>query len=729
MARKRKTGKALPAAEAALQATDAPIEETAATPACPAAPVPEAAPVEGQSTAAPEGAPVPVAVEKGGEAPLAPPAAAAPSAPIQCQKDSFRLFLAGLWAALVALPDRLAAWLASTAVGKFFYGYETTCTLLEESRLASLCQNSRVYGRLRPFRIRLANTVAHSRVLAAARDAAALLRHTETRIYGVLFGTFGIYTILVWVIRYFATYTQNADYSVLITGIVILVLSLPLLLMARPLCATVQESAILSVLLYRFVGLPRHTYVRGHHAVMNGTVAFLGGSALGILVFFVHPLWILASLGCLLAFFLLLSSPELCLFSGLFLSPFLILTEGPSFVLAVVAALGLLSFFTKVLLGKRIFSFGPVDMAVLLLIFWHVVAAFFSYGGSSSVTLALQHALLIGGAYFLSAGLLNTAAQVERAVNALLSGGVVVAALGLFQQLTGNTLAAWLDNALYARISERITTVFADPSVLGVYLILLIPFTLARMLHRESHPLSRFSACLSCLVLMVAVIYTCSRGAWIGILVALLVFLVACNPHMLYLVIPVAVCIPFLWQQGESPFGALSGATTVVSSTASYRSQVWRGVWAMLNDRPFGGIGAGQDAFCALYPYYALSGAEGAIHSYNLFLQLWCEGGLVAPLLFGLFLLALYQCLLTHRRAEGNDTLRLYNIAAGCGMLAVLVNGLMDAVFYNSRVMFIFYAIAGVAVALPRVGAAEKKRHAPIQGLDGTAAEYEFQVA
>jgi hypothetical protein len=48
-----------------------------------------------------------------------------------------------------------------------------------------------------------------------------------------------------------------------------------------------------------------------------------------------------------------------------------------------------------------------------------------------------------------------------------------------------------------------------------------------------------------------------------------------------------------------------------------------------------------------------------------------------------------------------------------CGMLALLLMGLTDHVFYNYRVFLMFWLLAGVSVAQTRVGRAEMERGAP----------------
>ena len=140
----------------------------------------------------------------------------------------------------------------------------------------------------------------------------------------------------------------------------------------------------------------------------------------------------------------------------------------------------------------------------------------------------------------------------------------------------------------------------------------------------------------------------------------------------------------------------------------------------MAKEHLLGGVGVGESAFRAYYPLYSLSGIEGATHAHNLLLQLLCEFGVLGPMLFLLFAVFLYQCLFSHQAEETDEEIRLSSIAAGCGIFAVLINGLFDYVFYNSRVFFLFFVVVGIAVALSRVGRVERTRSAPIYDKGST---------
>ena len=67
-------------------------------------------------------------------------------------------------------------------------------------------------------------------------------------------------------------------------------------------------------------------------------------------------------------------------------------------------------------------------------------------------------------------------------------------------------------------------------------------------------------------------------------------------------------------------------------------------------------------------------------------------------------------------------------MAASGGIFAVLIFGLTDHVFYNARIFFLFFAVAGIAAALSRVGRLERKRNAPLRDTEAEAYSIEIEL-
>ena len=634
---------------------------------------------------------------------------------------------ASFFSSFLSFPARVAAWLAASAVGRFFHAYDKSCEVVNESRTMRTLTGNRARGVASPLRRKIGELFTHSPLAGFLGRVGDMLRYTETRAYGILFSTFGLYTILVFVIRYFAQWARDGKQSALITGVAVTLLSIPLLFSARPIYVTMQESRLLNAFFYRLIGLPQYPYVKKKTLTINSTVAFLIGSLFGIICFFVHPLYLVIGLLGIAVFLLLFFSPELCLYSALALCPFFFLFERPTFLLATLVLIGTVSYLFKQLLGKRTFSFKPLDLTVLLLCAMYTVAALFTHGGAASSAEAILYAILLLG-YFLSANLLNSSAAIQRAITAITIGGVATALLGLYQQFAGRAVADWLDNAAYDYIGGRITAAFGNPNILATYLILLFPFVTAGIL-KKSRLRERAGSLLLFGLFMAAIILTWSRGAWIGVILSLAIFLFAYNPATMYIWVPAAIgSFVALQHFGSAVASRLNSAFSLLGdSSISYRISTWQGAYEMAKDHLLGGIGVGQEAFSAVYPYYALSGIEAAPHAHNLLLQYLCEFGLIGPLLLLLFTVTFFQCVISHQHEETNSTLRLYSLAAGGGILAVLIFGLTDHVFYNARIFFLFFAVAGIAAAISRVGKIERQRNTPLHDIG--AKTYAIDIA
>ena len=119
----------------------------------------------------------------------------------------------------------------------------------------------------------------------------------------------------------------------------------------------------------------------------------------------------------------------------------------------------------------------------------------------------------------------------------------------------------------------------------------------------------------------------------------------------------------------------------------------------MLKDYWICGIGPGDAAFNLVYPKYSFSGVE-APHSHNLFLQIVCDAGIVAVLLFVMILYHWVRELCAAFCGEKVWKWKLQQVAMLAGMAGFLVQAMTDYSFYNYRVMFLFWVYIAVGALL-----------------------------
>ncbi len=123
----------------------------------------------------------------------------------------------------------------------------------------------------------------------------------------------------------------------------------------------------------------------------------------------------------------------------------------------------------------------------------------------------------------------------------------------------------------------------------------------------------------------------------------------------------------------------------------------------MIRDYP-AGIGVGEGAFGYLYPAYTYSGMEAAPHSHSLYFQTALEIGVVGILILLILLFFFAQSAFEYTSNSSDKRSRLMSNAGFCGIIAALIQGCAEYIWYNYRVFFIFWVIIGIVCAYRRIG-------------------------
>ena len=285
--------------------------------------------------------------------------------------------------------------------------------------------------------------------------------------------------------------------------------------------------------------------------------------------------------------------------------------------------------------------------------------------------------------------------QVDFLVFALVSAAAAVSCYGILQYKFrwGYQSAAWVDDDMFSSIRFRVSATLQNPNMLGQYLILMIPLGGAKLLSCRG-ALRRLYYFCCCAAMCLCMILTFSRGAWLGLLFAGAAFFVMLSPRLLFLA-PFALAA--LWAMlPETIISRFTSIGDLSDSSTSFRLNIWLGTLRMLRDGYWKtGIGPGSSAFNRVYPYYSYETVV-APHSHNLFLQIVCDAGIIALIVFVWMLIRYFRLLCGAVRAEKDPVSRMLQIACASGMLGFLVQAMTDYSFYNYRVMLIFWICVGL---------------------------------
>lgn len=454
----------------------------------------------------------------------------------------------------------------------------------------------------------------------------------------------------------------------------------------------IRHSRMLRAFLFSFCGLSEVGFKIKARDGGHRTSFLICGILMGALSVLFSPLAVGVVLLLVLLFALLASVPEAALIALLFLMPFCNLTPHPSVTLAIGVLLCMAVGFGKAVSGKRQVTWERTDGLVL----WFCVL--FLFGGlvsHGSLYDGCLRAILLFGAWFPTRLLLRSKVWRRRACSALAISSFSCAVGGILEYVLGKAELAWVDVSRFGDLGGRVCGSFGNPNLFAIFLLLTIPFTLKAVFDGE-RPVQRltafglFSAGSLCLVL------TWSRGAWLGWMLSVLLFLALCSRRSLSVLMAGSIgAVGFLFYLPQTVVRRFQSIGSFTDSSANYRIHTWKGVLRMLRAHPWG-IGCGEDAFHRVFPIYAVSGTEQVMHPHQVFLQVLAELGLAGGLLFAVLMGTLTVgfvrfCANSSEGGARTETVALFAILSG-----VLLMGCFDSLWYHNGLFWLFWAICAM---------------------------------
>lgn len=332
-------------------------------------------------------------------------------------------------------------------------------------------------------------------------------------------------------------------------------------------------------------------------------------------------------------------------------------------------------------------KFFTLNKYILLYIAIYGYAAFASVARISSIKVALVTIGLILF-YFVVVNAVNTKRKFHIVMFIFLSGGVIVSLYGIYQYLfPTNYGGVWVDTQMFEDIKFRAYSTFANPNVLGEYLLLTIPFAGAYVIVFKTW-FKKLVALGTTGIMMLCLMVTYSRGCYVGILLAIGIFLVLLDKKFIWLGIIGLLLLPMIMP--ESIISRFTSIGNMQDSSTSYRVNIWLGTISMLRDYWICGTGPGIDAYNQVYPLYSYSGIS-APHSHNLFLQIMCDAGIIGIGAFIAILYKFYRTTFSSLALEKIKQNRIFIIAGISAISGFVVQSMFDYTFYNYKVLLIFW--------------------------------------
>ena len=395
---------------------------------------------------------------------------------------------------------------------------------------------------------------------------------------------------------------------------------------------------------------------------------------------------------------LVLKYPIIGLFSSAFLAPFV-----PTMLLACLILFTCFCFcFEKLRETDFKWKIDGVGVGLGLFLIFMFISSVFSFSRTKSLMVWGLYLVFIGY-YFIIINAVKTTKQLFSIIKVFALAGLIVSIYGILQYVFGwNTSNAWIDEEMFENATMRVYSTMENPNVLGEYLLLVIPLSAFLMLKSSFKSLEKWFWLGTLAASTLCMVLTQSRGCWIGLFVAIIIFVTFYNGKLWGLLPLVFLALPFIIPQ--TMIDRFLSVGNLEDSSTSYRVFIWLGTLLMLRDFWIGGIGMGEGAFRTVYPFYSYNSII-APHSHNLYLQIITESGISALIIFvSVLCIYLKKTAMIFSNRGKRDYIGVLSLTFFCAVFGFLVQSMFDYTFYNYRMMSMFFMIIGLSVSLENIG-------------------------
>jgi putative inorganic carbon (HCO3(-)) transporter len=365
----------------------------------------------------------------------------------------------------------------------------------------------------------------------------------------------------------------------------------------------------------------------------------------------------------------------------------------------------------------RLLPRTPLNRMLVVFVIANIMATVFSVHFGLSFKALLGKQLKFLAIFFMVAETIDNEKRLERFLFVILF--TVFAAM-----VEGMVQFTWGVDLVRRVVCDRITGPFSNPNTFAGFLVILVPVVWGVVMVSHKMIFSvwvRLFLMIEVVLMPVCLIWTYSRGAWLGfgaglVLMFLLVFQVIADKRRyisVLLAVAVIMLLLFSLQPVRSKIVSLLGFNVrqqetigerirsigdVHQSSAARRIQLWQEALHIWKDFPV--AGAGLNTYSRMLPQYKVV-KDNEQYSHNSFLQMLAETGIVGLTAFLGVLVVFFR--------EGWRHAHKYRsfLMAGLlsGVLGFLVHSFVDTNLYALQLIVLFWFMLGLSVAVMRIEA------------------------
>lgn len=506
---------------------------------------------------------------------------------------------------------------------------------------------------------------------------------------------YGVFSALLGV----AGWIDPQGRQLLYTSVFCVLVAIPLFSSGSSLGQAIRNSFFAKIVLFGWFGVSSEALEECGAGAANNWSALFYALLTAILARWLPLPFLLCLLLGGVLFAILFRTPELITLGILFFLPLFSLLPHAGIFLCAAVLFADVAWLWRAVCGRRRLRFGLIDFTLLFFAFLILLGGILSAGGANSAWESLARFTLLSF-WFPCSDFFTQALWRRRGTVALKGSGFLASVMGIGQYFFTDMELFWVDVTRFSDIGGRVCGPFSNPNIFAVFLVLIAPLALVGALDDTRSLRNRFCNAVGFLSMGLCTVFTWSRGAWLGLLLAIFFVLLAYSraslSALLLSVLPIGMLSTYLPHSVSNRFSSIGSFS---ESSIRYRFYTWRGVARVIWDYPWG-IGVGESAFSAVYPRYALSGIETVMHAHQLILQILLELGVPGVLLLFFFLYQLFLCSFSglKRLRKGARAELLGGVG---GVMGTLVMGCFDYVWYHLGMFCLFFILCSL-IAIKR---------------------------
>jgi O-antigen ligase len=365
----------------------------------------------------------------------------------------------------------------------------------------------------------------------------------------------------------------------------------------------------------------------------------------------------------------------------------------------LIGALGLLAVYAiQISAGLRdSFRFKDIPAAIVVFALVAGLSLFTGYGGGDSLRIStiLASCILIS---VLVQAVITSKESLRLVIFSLALSVLFTALYGIYMYNSGLEVRLEFIDTSMGMGASRLYSTMDNPNNYAEFLIMLLPLTVGAIFACKKDFWRLVLAGVTAVGLL-ALVLTSSRSAYLAVVLAAAFFVLLANKRLVpFFAVLMLFAIPFV------PERIVARIMTIGRDTSSiFRLWIWQGAMETLRRFWLFGIGMGPVAFARIYRTYAHELALPAMHSHNLFMQIWIELGVFGIIAFIFLMFTTIKGAAVTAINTKDSEIKYYSIGAASGLIAVLAMGLVEHIWFYPRVMLTFWIVIGICVGVRRL--------------------------